>query len=145
MADITQDTSQGSRKPKSKQNAQQKEFFSENASAGTPETVHSADVLKILHWRIDAEVLRLYDLPPVLERQVLDLFSGIRRRGVPLSKTEYFPKLRTWNGCRISWPSRSIATANLRRAKLIDLEEEERITPAQQRELDELQRLAMPA
>ena len=31
---------------------------------------------------------------------------------------------------------------NLRRAKLLDLEEEERLTPAQREELDELQRLA---
>ena len=39
--------------------------------------------LRILHWRIDAEVLRLYDLPAALERKVLDLFSGVHRRGVP--------------------------------------------------------------
>jgi hypothetical protein len=42
--------------------------------------------------RIDAEVLRLYDLPPKLERQVLDLFAGEQRAGVPFHFTGYFPK-----------------------------------------------------
>lgn len=40
---------------------------------------------------IDAEVLRLYDLPPRLERQVLDLFAGQRRPGVPFDFDRYFP------------------------------------------------------
>jgi hypothetical protein len=42
--------------------------------------------------KIDAEVLRLYDLPPKLERQVLDLFAGEQRAGVPFPFTGYFPK-----------------------------------------------------
>ena len=32
--------------------------------------------------RMDAEVLKLYDLPPRLERQLLDLFEGVERKGV---------------------------------------------------------------
>jgi len=41
---------------------------------------------------VDAEILRLYDLPPRLERQLLDLFSGFRRRGVPFNFSRYFPE-----------------------------------------------------
>jgi hypothetical protein len=40
---------------------------------------------------IDAEVMRLYDLPPKLERQVLDLFAGEERQGVDLQFERYFP------------------------------------------------------
>jgi len=41
---------------------------------------------------IDAEVMRLYDLPPKLERQVLDLFDGWERNGVDFKFTRYFPR-----------------------------------------------------
>jgi hypothetical protein len=41
---------------------------------------------------IDAEVMRLYDLPPRLERQVLDLFNGWQRRGVDFKFERYYPK-----------------------------------------------------
>lgn len=41
---------------------------------------------------IDAEVMRLYDLPPMLERQVLDLFDGWPRKGVDFKFERYFPK-----------------------------------------------------
>ena len=51
-----------------------------------------SDKLKVLHWRIDAEVLRFYNLPKHLEKQILDLFTGERRRGVPFEQTEYLPK-----------------------------------------------------
>jgi len=40
---------------------------------------------------MDAEVLRLYDLPPRLERQLLDLFTGHQRAGVPFPFTSYYP------------------------------------------------------
>ena len=100
--------------------------------------------LRILHWRIDAEVLRLYDLPAALERKVLDLFSGVRRRGVPFEQTEYFPKefteldrLSDLLAITTDWPK-----TNKRRAKLLDLEEEDRVTPQQAEELENLQRLA---
>ena len=42
--------------------------------------------------RMDAEVLRLYDLPPRLERQLLDLFEGVERRGVGCDFRGYYPE-----------------------------------------------------
>jgi N-6 DNA methylase len=49
-------------------------------------------VLRDLHWRIDAEVLRLYELPPALERDLLDYFTGWRRADVPFNQERYFPE-----------------------------------------------------
>jgi hypothetical protein len=40
---------------------------------------------------MDAEVLRLYDLPPRLERELLDYFRGERRTGLPFLFPDYFP------------------------------------------------------
>jgi hypothetical protein len=40
---------------------------------------------------LDAEVLRLYDLPPRLERQLLDLFTGVERKGVGCEFRGYYP------------------------------------------------------
>lgn len=40
---------------------------------------------------IDAEVMRLYDLPPRLERQVLDFFAGWKRPGLQFDFWRYFP------------------------------------------------------
>lgn len=40
---------------------------------------------------IDAEVLKLYDLPPRLERQLLDLFTGVERKGVGCDFHGYYP------------------------------------------------------
>lgn len=48
--------------------------------------------LRALHWRVDAEVLRLYGLPPELERQLLDAFDGVPRVGVPFEQTRYIPR-----------------------------------------------------
>lgn len=47
--------------------------------------------LRATLFEIDAEVLRLYDLPPQLERQLLDLFWGDTRRRVPFDFQGYFP------------------------------------------------------
>ncbi len=41
--------------------------------------------------RLDAEVLRLYDLPPKLERELLDYFRREKRKGVPFVFHDYFP------------------------------------------------------
>jgi hypothetical protein len=46
----------------------------------------------MLLQHVDAEILRLYDLPPRLERQLLDLFSGYKRPGVPFDFRRYFPE-----------------------------------------------------
>lgn len=40
---------------------------------------------------LDAEVLKLYDLPPRLERQLLDLFNGVERKGVGCDFRGYYP------------------------------------------------------
>lgn len=48
------------------------------------------DKARDLLMHIDAEMLRLYDLPPKLERALLDLFWGSERR-VPFSFTGYMP------------------------------------------------------
>ena len=41
---------------------------------------------------IDAEVMRLYDLPPKMEKRVLDLFQGVQRKGVDFEFTGYYPE-----------------------------------------------------
>ena len=41
--------------------------------------------------RMDAEVLKLYDLPPRLERQLLDLFESVKRKGVGCKFRGYYP------------------------------------------------------
>ncbi len=42
--------------------------------------------------KIDAEVLRLYDLPPRLEKQLLDFFAGHQRKGVDFDFDRYYPE-----------------------------------------------------
>lgn len=49
------------------------------------------DATRRLLLRLDAEVLRLYNFPPRLERQLLDLFRGQRRPGLPFNFDQYFP------------------------------------------------------
>lgn len=100
--------------------------------------------LKVLHWRIDAEVLRLYDLPPQLEKQVLDLFCGIERRGVPFQQKEYLPEtfvapltLHDLLAVTEDW-----GRTNVRRARLILKEERKRLLPEEKAELTRLQQLA---
>ena len=41
---------------------------------------------------IDAEILRLYDLPPKLEKQLLDFCAGHERKGVGFDLDRYYPK-----------------------------------------------------
>ena len=41
---------------------------------------------------IDAQVMRLYDLPPKMEKRVLDLFQGVQRKGVDFEFTGYYPE-----------------------------------------------------
>jgi hypothetical protein len=107
-------------------------------------TEAESERLRFLHWRVDAEVLRLYNLPAKLERRLLDLFCGVRRRGVPFVQMEYFPRgyndldrLKDLLAITVDWDK-----TNRRRGKLLDLEDEGRLTPAQSQELVNLQRLA---
>jgi len=51
----------------------------------TPEGVHRALL------EMDAAVLQAYDLPPRLERQLLDLFTGVERKGVGCTFNGYYP------------------------------------------------------
>ncbi len=101
------------------------------------------DKLKILHWRIDAEVLRLYGLPPHLERQLLELFSVVKRRGVPFEQKEYFPKdfteisrLRELLAITVDWEQ-----TNERRTQLIEKKVKRNILVEEKYELDYLQQL----
>ncbi len=59
---------------------------SQRASTPSDETMHN------LLLEVDAAVLRLYDLPPRLERQLLDVFAGRERPGVPCTFKRYFPE-----------------------------------------------------
>jgi hypothetical protein len=45
---------------------------------------------RALLWQIDAEVLAAYDLPPRLERELLDYFAGYPRPG-PVPFDRYYP------------------------------------------------------
>ena len=47
--------------------------------------------LRHLLTLVDAEVLRLYDLPARMERRLLDLFAGEKRPGVPFDFDRYYP------------------------------------------------------
>jgi hypothetical protein len=117
---------------------------SEPSEAAAADRDSAKERLRFLHWRVDAEVLRLYGLPAKLERRLLDLFGGIRRRGVPFEQTEYFPKgfgdlerLDDLLAITVDWPK-----TNRQRARLMDFEETRELTTAEAGELENLQRLA---
>lgn len=93
--------------------------------------------------RMDAEVLRLYNLPPELERQVLDLFSGYQRSGVEISFESYYPQhfkegisLNEFLAITEDWQS-----TNERRGELIQKKVARTISPDERAELESLQRL----
>jgi hypothetical protein len=46
---------------------------------------------KHLLLNIDAEVMRLYGLPPRMEKRILDLFQGYQRKGVDFTLARYYP------------------------------------------------------
>jgi type I restriction-modification system DNA methylase subunit len=50
------------------------------------------DKAKQLLLSIDAEVMRLYDLPPKMEKRILNLFQGKLRKGVDFKFKSYFPE-----------------------------------------------------
>ena len=52
----------------------------------------SDDQLRKILLQIDAAVMRLYDLPPKMEKRVLDFFQGIQRKGVDFSFKGYYPE-----------------------------------------------------
>jgi len=59
---------------------------------GTLSSSRAEDHARQLLLQVDAEVLRLYALPLRLERQILDLFAGQQRVGVPFRFERYFPE-----------------------------------------------------
>jgi hypothetical protein len=100
--------------------------------------------LRALHWKIDAEVLRLYDLPVELERQLLDYFSGWERAGVPFEQDRYFPmffdeliSLADFLSITTDWE-----TTNTKRHELIEKKMAQKLETKESDELRKLQRLA---
>ena len=94
--------------------------------------------------RVDAEVLRLYQLPPQLERELLDLFADWPRVGVPFSLDRYFPPhfedclpLHDLIAITQDWPE-----TNRRRDALIEKKVRRSIAPEERAELSRLQELA---
>lgn len=111
----------------------------EQSEGTTPE-----EELKYLHWRIDAEVLRLYDLPAPMERRILDLFTGVQRRGVPFTQMEYFPKgfthldrLSDLLAITADWTQ-----TNRRRCQLIRKDVKSHLSEKEKAELQQLEFLA---
>jgi len=68
------------------------EYFALMEERDKPFGIDDEDKVKHLLLSIDAEVMRLYDLPPRMEKRVLDLFQGVERKGVPFSFTGYYPE-----------------------------------------------------
>lgn len=94
--------------------------------------------------RVDCEVLKLYDLPRELERQLLDYFAGWQREGVPFKFDRYFPahfkdpiSLADYLAITVDWPE-----TNHRRAELIHKKVARTIPVEERTELDHLQSLA---
>ncbi len=97
-----------------------------------------------LMLRVDAEVLRLYRLPAPLERQLLDLFAGWKRTGVPFHFERYFPPhfedclpLHDLIAITQDWPK-----TNRRRGTLIEKKVRRAISRDEKEELGRLQELA---
>jgi type I restriction-modification system DNA methylase subunit len=114
------------------------------SSEGDRGSSGSSDELKALHWRIDQEVFQLYDLPKLLERQILDVFTDEERLGVPFHQHEYFPKefsslltLRELMAATVDWDQ-----INERRTLLIFKKVKKNISPEERAELNGLQQLA---
>ncbi len=94
--------------------------------------------------RIDAAVLDIYRLARETERELLDLFAGWRRGGVPFEFDGYFPKhfeeslhLRELIAITYDWPN-----TNRLRGRLIEREVRGKLRAKESDELEELQRLA---
>jgi hypothetical protein len=68
------------------------EYFSLMKKKDSEFGVDVQDAAKRLLLLIDAEVMRLYDLPPKMEKRVLDLFQGVQRKGVDFDFKGYYPE-----------------------------------------------------
>jgi hypothetical protein len=67
------------------------EYFSLMEKGDSTFGVDIRDAAKHLLLSIDAEVMRLYDLPPKMEKRVLDMFQGVQRKGVDFDFKGYYP------------------------------------------------------
>ena len=65
--------------------------FDEIGVEPPPPVDEEREHLRALHWRVDAEVFKLYALPAELERELLDFFDGVPRVGVPFEQHGYIP------------------------------------------------------
>ncbi len=54
--------------------------------------INKSKEAKRILFAIDAEILRLYNLPPRLEKKLLDFFEGVQRRGVDFKFDRYYSK-----------------------------------------------------
>jgi hypothetical protein len=93
---------------------------------------------------VEAAVLRLYEFPAHLERQILNEFSGYSRPGVPFDFDDYIPltfkeDISLTDFLRITddWPQ-----INKRRERLIRKKVGKTISTEEKQELQELQQLA---
>ena len=120
------------------------QLFFEALDLESPDAVAAAhEQLRALHWRVDAEVLLLYALPPKVERELLDSFAGVTRVGVPFAQTEYIPRehrdvqtLDDWLRITDEWEA-----TERRRDALLKKEFAGKIDAAGASELKELTRL----
>ena len=94
--------------------------------------------------RVDAEGLKLYELPLDLEQQVLSLFTDWKRVGVPFIQDRYLPatmegKLRLWQFLEMeaAW-----SATNRERGRLIDKNISGTITAGERARLEVLQAYA---
>jgi len=67
------------------------EYFTLIERKDTEFGIDVRDKAKHLLFSIDAEVMRLYDLPPKMEKRILDLFQGVQRKGVDFEFKGYYP------------------------------------------------------
>lgn len=126
-------------------------YFEAVAQSEGPFQLHGDDVrlekslmLRNLHWRIDAEVLKLYEFPAELERELLDYFTDWERVGVPFKQDSYLPKgfdeaitLSDFLAITIDWEA-----TNQKRHELIEDKTAHNLDPDSAEELRHLQRLA---
>lgn len=98
-------------------------------------------LLQSLMAEVDAAVMRQYDLPIDLEYQVLSLFDGWERVGVPLTQSELLPAQlarRVRFGDFVHF-EKDWNKTNRRRGKLIDKKIAKTLTDAERSELNTLQ------
>ncbi len=102
------------------------------------------EALRVLHWRMDAEVLKLYALPVELERRLLDYFAGCKRVGVPFHQDRYFPphfhealSLADFLAITADWEA-----TNTRRLELIEFKLQGQLGAEGRTELERLKKLA---